>query len=89
MRLGGILLVIWLIIGAVAAGRSPVPLPASDAAGPGGIEFNEDDTPQYSDFAHLAFTIGMTFQVSGINIGSEEIRRTALRSFARPLTGAC
>jgi uncharacterized membrane protein len=45
----------------------------------GGIEFNEDDAPQYSDFAYLAFTIGMTFQVSDTNIGSKEIRRAALR----------
>ena len=45
----------------------------------GGISFNEDDDPQYSDFAYLAFTIGMTSQVSDTNIGSKEIRRTALR----------
>jgi uncharacterized membrane protein len=45
----------------------------------GGISFNGDDAPQYSDFAYLAFTIGMTFQVSDTNIGSKEIRRTALR----------
>jgi uncharacterized membrane protein len=45
----------------------------------GGISFNEDDDPQYSDFAYLAFTIGMTFQVSDTNIGSKQIRRTALR----------
>jgi uncharacterized membrane protein len=45
----------------------------------GGISFNEDDDPQYSDFAYLAFTIGMTFQVSDTNIGTKEIRRTALR----------
>jgi uncharacterized membrane protein len=45
----------------------------------GGIDFNEDEDPQYSDFAYLAFTIGMTFQVSDTNIGSKQIRRTALR----------
>lgn len=45
----------------------------------GGIEFNEPDPPQYTDFAYLAFTIGMTFQVSDTDIGSTEIRRTALR----------
>jgi uncharacterized membrane protein len=46
---------------------------------PGGIDFNEADAPQYSDFAYLAFTIGMTFQVSDTNIQSKQIRRTALR----------
>ena len=46
---------------------------------PGGIDFNEADAPQYSDFAYLAFTIGMTFQVSDTDIQSKQIRRTALR----------
>ena len=46
---------------------------------PGGIDFNEADPPQYSDFAYLAFTIGMTFQVSDTDLQSKEIRRTALR----------
>ena len=46
---------------------------------PGGIDFNEANPPEYSDFAYLAFTIGMTFQVSDTNIKSKQIRRTALR----------
>jgi uncharacterized membrane protein len=45
----------------------------------GGIDFNTDDPPRYSDFAYLAFTVGMTFQVSDTNIGSQRIRRTVLR----------
>lgn len=45
----------------------------------GGIDFNEPDRPAYSDFAYLSFTIGMTFQVSDTDIGSKQIRRTALR----------
>ena len=45
----------------------------------GGVDFNEDDDPEYSDFAYLSFTIGMTFQVSDTNIESKQIRRTALR----------
>jgi uncharacterized membrane protein len=45
----------------------------------GGISFNEDDPPAYPDFAYLAFTIGMTFQVSDTNIEDKTIRRTALR----------
>ena len=44
-----------------------------------GIDFNEDDPPDYRDFAYLAMTIGMTFQVSDTNLGSKDIRRTALR----------
>ena len=34
----------------------------------GGIDFNEDDPPTYLDFAYLAVTIGMTFQVSDTNL---------------------
>lgn len=45
----------------------------------GGIDFNEDDAPQYTDFAYLSFTIGMTFQVSDTDITSKQIRRTALQ----------
>ncbi len=46
---------------------------------PGGIDFNEPDGPDYLDFAYLAFTIGMTFQVSDTNLTAKLIRRTALR----------
>ena len=46
---------------------------------PGGIDFNGSGHPDYPDFAYLAFTIGMTFQVSDTNIQTKPIRRTALR----------
>ncbi|UTI67064.1 DUF1345 domain-containing protein [Paraconexibacter antarcticus] len=49
------------------------------AAPEGGIDFNESGSPQYSDFAYLSFTIGMTFQVSDTDLGDKEIRRIALR----------
>lgn len=44
----------------------------------GGIDFN-GDKPRYSDFAYLAFTLGMTFQVSDTALQTNLIRRTALR----------
>lgn len=47
--------------------------------GKGGISFNEDDLPQYTDFAYFAFTIGMTFQVSDTNIGDKTIRQSVLQ----------
>jgi uncharacterized membrane protein len=46
---------------------------------PGGVDFNEDEPPSYGDFAYLAFTIGMTFQVSDTDLKAGDIRRTALR----------
>jgi len=45
----------------------------------GGVNFNEKTPPDYADFAYLAFTIGMTFQVSDTNLTSKSVRRTALR----------
>ena len=45
----------------------------------GGIDFNQDEPPSYSDFAYLAFTLGMTYQVSDTDLSSATLRRTALR----------
>jgi len=48
-------------------------------SGDGGIDFNEKDDPDYRDFAYLAFTIGMTYQVSDTDLQTKAIRRTALK----------
>ena len=45
----------------------------------GGIDFNEADEPEYRDFAYLAFTIGMTYQVSDTDLRTKAIRHMALR----------
>ena len=45
----------------------------------GGVNFNQDTPPRYLDFAYLAFTIGMTFQVSDTDLETPSIRTTALR----------
>ena len=45
----------------------------------GGIDFNDSDDPDYRDFAYLAFTIGMTFQVSDTDLTVKPVRRLALR----------
>jgi uncharacterized membrane protein len=45
----------------------------------GGIDFNSDEAPNYHDFAYLAFTIGMTFQVADTNLTSPVMRRLTLR----------
>jgi uncharacterized membrane protein len=54
---------------------------------PGGVSFNEPDPPQYTDFAYLAFTLGMTFQVSDTALQTKDFRRTALHHawFSFPL----
>ena len=46
---------------------------------PGGVEFDGGTPPDYHDFAYLAFTMGMTYQVSDTNLQSREFRRTVLR----------
>ena len=43
-----------------------------------GVDFG-GDAPDYHDFAYLAFTIGMTYQVSDTAITRRELRRTVLR----------
>lgn len=47
---------------------------------PGAINFNEPDgyQPCYRDFAYLAFTVGMTYQVSDTNITSRPMRGAVL-----------
>lgn len=46
----------------------------------GGIDFNERDgeDPDYRDFAYMAFSMGMTYQVSDTNITQRKLRRIAL-----------
>jgi uncharacterized membrane protein len=45
----------------------------------GGIDFNQPRLPpRYLDFAYVAFTIGMTFQVSDTDLESPAVRATAL-----------
>jgi uncharacterized membrane protein len=42
----------------------------------GGIDFNQAERPDYRDFAYVALTIGMTFQVSDTNLQSSDMRST-------------
>ncbi len=45
----------------------------------GGVDFNQDDKPCYSDFAYLGFTVGMAFQVSDTALTTRAMRSTVLR----------
>ena len=44
----------------------------------GGLIFPSDDPPDYFDFAYFSFVIGMTWQVSDVQISSRRIRRMVL-----------
>jgi uncharacterized membrane protein len=46
---------------------------------PGGIDFGHDRLPDYTDFAYLAFTVGMTFQVSDTQVTGPRLRKAVLR----------
>jgi uncharacterized membrane protein len=43
-----------------------------------GLDIPGDEPPDYIDFAYFSFVIGMTFQVSDIEISSRQIRRVVL-----------
>jgi len=44
----------------------------------GGLEFPGCDDPDYWDFVYFAIVVGMTFQVSDVQVTSRTIRRTVL-----------
>jgi uncharacterized membrane protein len=41
----------------------------------GGLQFPDDDRPEYWDFLYFSFVIGMTFQVSDVQVTSKALRR--------------
>jgi uncharacterized membrane protein len=43
----------------------------------GGLEFPDEPEPDYMDFVYFSFVIGMTFQVSDVEISDRAIRRLA------------
>lgn len=44
----------------------------------GGLLFPGNENPEYFDFAYFAFVLGMTFQVSDVQITSKRFRKLAL-----------
>ncbi len=44
-----------------------------------GVYFNQHSPPAYADFAYVAFTVGMTFQVSDTAITTTRMRTTVIR----------
>jgi uncharacterized membrane protein len=66
----------WAVVHTVFTLRYALLYYTDDA---GGIDFNQSERPAYVDFAYLAFTLGMTYQVSDTDLQTREIRATALR----------
>lgn len=52
--------------------------PSKDDVAAEGLEFPGDEKPDYFDFAYFSFVLGMTFQVSDVQIKSKKLRHIAL-----------
>lgn len=65
----------WTLVHTVYALRY-ARLYVADGGAP--VDFG-DDEPDYHDFYYLAFTMGMTYQVSDTSLRRRQFRRTALR----------
>ncbi len=44
----------------------------------GGLNFPSEQHPDYLDFAYFSFVLGMTFQVSDVQVTSKQLRRVAM-----------
>jgi len=65
----------WLVVQAVYAVRYAI---LYYTAPVGGIEFNSDDKPTFTDFAYLACTIAVTYGVTDTAVKNRPIRKAVL-----------
>ena len=75
------LLLSWLVTHVTFAFRYAHEFYATDLGGPDvdrGLEFPGEKEPDYLDFMYFALVLGMTFQVSDVQITSRKLRRVAL-----------
>jgi uncharacterized membrane protein len=76
----GTLLLSWLMTHTTFAFRYAHEYYARDGGGPGidgGLEFPDEPRPDYLDFVYFSLVLGMTFQVSDVQITSRKFRRVA------------
>ena len=77
---GGTLIISWLvthILFALRYAHEYYARPPGAAAVDGGLEFPGGSPPDYWDFVYFALVLGMTFQVSDVQITSRQLRRLA------------
>lgn len=76
------MLLSWFLIHTVFALRYAHIFYGNDPDNPsnhaGGLKFPETKKPEYTDFAYFSFVLGMTFQVSDIQITSPTLRKYAM-----------
>lgn len=65
----------WAMLHSTYAARYAREYYTDDARG---IDFNNADDPQYSDFYYFSFNLGMTFQVSDTSVSTASLRRLVL-----------
>jgi uncharacterized membrane protein len=78
--MAGTLLVSWLTVHILFAFRYAHEFYASDTKPPEldrGLEFPGEPSPDYLDFVYFALVLGMTFQVSDVQITARKMRRLA------------
>jgi uncharacterized membrane protein len=74
-------IVSWIVVNTVFTLLYAGDYYRAQGGGPASIDFGgtpASDPPDYRDFAYVAFTIGMTYQVSDTNLRNRRIRRTVL-----------
>ncbi len=74
------LLASWLMVHTTFAFRYAHEFYSCDQQGPGfdeGLDFPKEPSPDYLDFVYFALVLGMTFQVSDVQITSRKMRRLA------------
>ena len=72
------ILVAWLLMNTMFAFHYAHVYYVGEQGSPGGLDFPGTSSPDYFDFLYFALVLGMTFQVSDVNIVSSRIRRIAL-----------
>lgn len=80
LLVGVTLFLSWLMTHVTFAFRYAHEYYARDNGGPdfdGGLDFPEEKQPDYLDFIYFALVLGMTFQVSDVQITSRKLRRLA------------
>jgi uncharacterized membrane protein len=86
IKLVATLLLVWLFANCVYAIHYAHAYYAADedsGKDRGGLDFPGTRSPDYWDFSYFAFTLGMTFQTSDVDITSGGVRKVALlHSFA-------
>lgn len=72
----------WLLVHTIFAVRYAHIYYSDDETNPkihaGGLDFPREEKPDFLDFAYFSFVLGMTFQVSDVEISSKRLRRLVL-----------